>query len=119
MDTSAVVTIATGVFTAIGGFAGGRRVAASEANSAATTAMAVASTTVDMLKTQIEGLQRREELNRASVTDLTAKIVTLEGLVTQRADVETVKVMVRIIAEKVGADVSHVMVDPAHAGPDH
>lgn len=119
MDTSAVVTIATGIFTAVGGFAGGRRMAASEANSAASTAMAVANTTVDMLKTQIEGLQRREQETSTTLDRLSSRIIVLEGLVTQRADVETVKSIVRIIAEKVGADVAHLMVDPPNAGPNH
>ena len=118
MDTSGLITIATGAFTAVGGFFGGRRMATSDANSATQTAMTVASTTVDMLQSQVDGLQGREELRTVSFDLLASKVVILEGLVTQRADVETVKTIIRIIAEKVGADVSHV-VDPTHAGPDH
>lgn len=63
----------------------------------------VASDTVDMLQTQVDLLKEDKEHRDLEILDLNNRVAVLEGLVTQRAAVEEVKVTVDRIADKVGA----------------
>jgi len=90
--STAILSISTGV----GGYLSGRvtgRGAASQ----------IATDTVDMLQTQVELLKGDKEHRDLEILDLTQRVAVLEGLVTQRAEVQEVKVVVDKIAVKVGA----------------
>lgn len=84
MDANSIITIAIGVAGTVGGYMGGRK------NSS------IATETVSMLTTQIDTLKEQVE----QIPILLNRIETLEGLVTQRADVETVKQIVTEIKGK-------------------
>lgn len=84
MDASTIITILVGVAGVSGGWVGGRK------NSA------LASDTIMLLTTRMDAIQ--QEANR--IPGLLGRIAVLESLVTQRADVETVKEIVTRIEEK-------------------
>jgi hypothetical protein len=99
MDSGTIITVLTGLGGVVGGFFGGKRLAVS-------TAVDV----VDLLQAAVEQLQADKAQKDEQLTDLRARILVLEELVTQKADVEAVRVevggvrqVVDRIAEKVGA----------------
>lgn len=103
MDTSAIVTLATGLAGIIGGAWGGARYSRSHEAE-------LASTTLDMLEARINELERQNGEKSTRVVELMTRVEVLESLVTQRAEVEAVHVevtevkgIVSRIAVKVGA----------------
>jgi len=99
MDSGTIITVLTGLGGVVGGFFGGKRLAVS-------TAVDV----VDLLQAAVEQLQADKEAKDRELVELRARILVLEELVTQKADVEAVRVevggvrqVVDRIAEKVGA----------------
>lgn len=99
MDSSTIVTVLTGLGGVVGGFFGGKRLAVS-------TAVDV----VDLLQAAVEQLQADNGDKGKEIEALKERIAVLESLVTQKADVEAVRVevggvrqVVDRIAEKVGA----------------
>jgi len=96
MDLNSILVTASAVGTGLGGFIGGRW-------SARGIASDVASDTVEMLQTQVNLLKEDKEHRDLEILDLTQRVAVLEGLVTQRAEVEQVQRVVDRIAEKVGA----------------
>jgi len=99
MDSGTIITVLTGLGGVVGGFFGGKRLAVS-------TAVDV----VDLLQAAVEQLQADGAKKDEQLVDLRARILVLEELVTQKADVEAVRVevggvrqVVDRIAEKVGA----------------
>jgi len=99
MDSSTIITVLTGLGGVVGGFFGGKRLAVS-------TAVDV----VDLLQAAVEQLQADKTHQERELVELRARILVLEELVTQKADVEAVRVevggvreVVDRIAEKVGA----------------
>lgn len=80
--------------TAIGGFWGGRITGRSSASQ-------IAVDTVDLLQAQVETL-RGEKTNRdVELAELRARVEILEGLVTQRAEVEELSGKVSLVKETV------------------
>lgn len=79
MDTQAILTGITAVSIAIGSFWGGRQ-----------TAMGIAVDTVELLQVQVATLTQKGEEKDELVADLRGRVEVLEGLVTQRAEVEAV-----------------------------
>lgn len=99
MDSSTIVTVLTGLGGVVGGFFGGKRLAIS-------TAVDV----VNLLQTAVEQLREDQQLKDLQIAELNARIIVLESLITQKADVEAVRVevggvrqVVDRIAGKVGA----------------
>ena len=99
MDSGTIITVLTGLGGVVGGFFGGKRLAVS-------TAVDV----VDLLQAAVEQLQADKAEKDKELTELRARILVLEELVTQKADVEAVRVevggvreVVDRIATKVGA----------------
>lgn len=99
MDSGTIITVLTGLGGVVGGFFGGKRLAVS-------TAVDV----VDLLQAAVEQLQADKAQKDEQLVELRARILVLEELVTQKADVEAVRVevggvrqVVDRIAEKVGA----------------
>jgi hypothetical protein len=94
MDANAIITILTGVAGVFGGFVGGKRLGNVQATS---------------LTVSTVGRTQGEEKNE-QIASLTGRLSALEGLVTQRAEVEAVHVdvlenqhVLHRIAAKVGA----------------
>lgn len=83
--------------TAIGAWVAGRKGARSES-------LNEASQTVQLLRAEIETLKSRLEERDQQIAELRGRLITMEDLVTQRADVDGVRRVVDSIAEKVGAD---------------
>lgn len=103
IDASVIATAIISVTTAIGGFASGR--ATGRVN-----ATQVAVDTVDLLQSQIEVLKEDRDQKEVELAELKGRVTVLEGLVTQRAEVEEVSLKVSLvketvdrIAERVGA----------------
>lgn len=96
MDADAIITILTGVAGVTGGLIGGKRLGQNQAQQ---TAVSV----VELLQAAVEELKRQNEVKTAEVADLRGRISVLEDLVTQRAEVEEVRVLVDKIAVKLGA----------------
>lgn len=103
MDADAVITILTGAAGVAGGFLGGKRLG----NAQATT---VAVSTVELLQMAVAELRAQNETKDQQIATLQGRVDSLEALVTQRAEVEAVhvdvresRVILRKIAEKVGA----------------
>lgn len=99
MDSGTIITVLTGLGGVVGGFFGGKRLAVS-------TAVDV----VELLQAAVEQLERELHARDREVQDLKTRIEVLEQLVTQKADVEAVRVevggvraVVDRIADKVGA----------------
>lgn len=99
MDSGTIITVLTGLGGVVGGFFGGKRLAVS-------TAVDV----VDLLQAAVEQLQADKDQKDRELAELRARILVLEELVTQKADVDAVRVevggvrqVVDRIAEKVGA----------------
>jgi len=103
MDLSSIAAVGTALGTGLGGYLGGRmtgRNALSE----------IAADTVEMLQTQVNILQDDKEHKELELTDLRNRVQVLEGLITQRAEVEELSTKVTLvketvdrIADKVGA----------------
>lgn len=98
-----IVTAVVLIFTAFGSFWGGRRTGGERS-------VEIAATTVQMLQDQVDLLKEQIEQRDVKIATLEAKMEVLEALVTQRAEVEEVKVeivgvrqVVDRIAHKVGA----------------
>lgn len=83
MDANAVITILTGAAGVAGGFFGGKRMGNNQA-----TAMAV--DTVELLQVAVGELRTQSHIKDEEIADLRGRVATLEGLVTQRAEVEAV-----------------------------
>lgn len=103
MDVNAVMTAIGGVAVAAGSFWGGKRSGQSQS-------MGIAVDTVELLQVQVATLTNNREEKDAKIADLSARVEILEGLVTQRAEVEAVhqqvegvRGVVDRIATKVGA----------------
>lgn len=89
MNIDAAVAILIGIAGVLGGWTGGRRGAVA-ANAA------LAQGTIDLLQSRVTAMET--EINR--IPALLDRIAFLESLVTQRADVETVKEIVTRIEER-------------------
>lgn len=96
MDADAIITILTGAAGVTGGFFGGKRLGNGQAQQAAVS-------TVELLQIAVAELERQGRLKDDELSDLRGRVSVLEDLVTQRAEVEEVRVIVDKIAEKVGA----------------
>jgi len=103
MDPNAVLTAAAAVGTGLGGFVGGRLTAKNALSD-------IASDTVEMLQTQVNILQENKEYAEVELLELRSRVTVLEGLVTQRAEVEELSAKVSLvkdtvdrIADRVGA----------------
>lgn len=94
MDLNALTNIATIVGVAVGGYAGGRMQGRSSASQ-------IASDTVEMLQTQVDLLKEDKETRDSELTDLRHRVEILEGLVTQRAEVEELSVKVSLVKDTV------------------
>lgn len=95
MDAGVIITVATGVAAAAGGLLGGRRLGNSQAEQTAVTTVELLSLAVAELRAQVNA--KDEEL-----ASLRGRISLLEGLVTQRAEVEAVHTVVEKIADRLG-----------------
>ncbi len=103
MDANAIITILTGVAGVFGGFVGGKRLGNVQATSLTVSTVGLLEVAVGELRTQVE--EKNEQ-----IASLTGRLSALEGLVTQRAEVEAVHVdvlenqhVLHRIAAKVGA----------------
>lgn len=97
MDSSTIVTVLTGVGGVVGGFFGGKRLAVS-------TAVDV----VELLQAAVEQLQQDQERKELEITELKARTLVLESLITQKADVEAVRIEVggvRTVVDRIAAKV--------------
>jgi hypothetical protein len=88
MDSNTIIQVLIGVAGITGGFFGGKRLASGEAVS---TAVEV----VELLRVQVEFLTTKGATDTSKIADLRARVDILEGLVTQRAEVEAVHVEVQ------------------------
>jgi len=103
MNYGEILTAVGIASTGLGGFVSGRisgRAGASQ----------IATDTVDLLKAQVDVLKGDKEHRDLEILDLISRVVVLEGLVTQRAEVgelttkvSMVKDTVDRIADRVGA----------------
>jgi hypothetical protein len=103
MDIGTAFTVVSGLGVGFGGYIGGRLQGRS-------TTSQIAADTVSMLSEQVDLLKNDKEARELDILDLTQRVAVLEGLVTQRAEVEElsgkvdlVKDEVHRIAVKVGA----------------
>lgn len=103
MAIETVITAVVLICTAFGSFWGGRRTGGDRS-------VEIAATTVQMLQDQVDILKEQIEHRDIKIAALEAKMEILEAMVTQRAEVEEVKVevigvrqVVDRIAHKVGA----------------
>lgn len=96
MDASNYIAILTGVAGVIGGLVGGKRLGDSQAHQTAVD-------TVELLQIAVAELERQGRLKDDELADLRGRVAVLEGLVTQRAEVEEVRTIVDRIAVKMGA----------------
>lgn len=97
MDSSTIITVLTGIGGVVGGFFGGKRLAVS-------TAVDV----VELLQAAVEQLQQDQVRKDLEITELKARIVVLESLITQKADVESVRLEVggvRQVVDRIAAKV--------------
>lgn len=94
MDLNALANIATVVGVAVGGYAGGRLQGRSSASQ-------IASDTVEMLQAQVEVLKEDKDVRDAELVDLRHRVEILEGLVTQRAEVEELNTKVSLVKDTV------------------
>lgn len=103
VDAGTTFTAILAIGTALGGYVGGRATGRSASSQ-------IATDTVEMLQAQIEILQENKDERELELQDLRNRVAVLEGLVTQRAEVEELSVKVSLvkdtvdrIADKVGA----------------
>lgn len=103
MDLDTLITGAIGISGLVGGFVGGRR-------TASTHAVGIAVDTVELLQVQVGTLVEQNVEKDKEITNLQTRVDILEEMVTQKAEVEAVKVavdgvrdVVDAIATKVGA----------------
>lgn len=96
MDASNLITVLTGVAGVLGGFFGGKRLGNSQAHQTAVD-------TVELLQVAVAELERQGHIKDDELADLRGRVAVLEGLVTQRAEVEEVRTIVDRIAIKMGA----------------
>jgi|EndMetStandDraft_4_1072995.scaffolds.fasta_scaffold00581_19 hypothetical protein len=94
MDVGSILTAVSIVGTGFGGFVGGRA-------SGRTAASQIATDTVDMLSAQIELLKEDKEHRELEILDLNSRVAVLEGLVTQRAEVEELNTKVSLVKDVV------------------
>lgn len=94
MDYGSILGVVGAVGTGFGGYVGGRLTGRS-----ATTQ--IAHDTVDMLQAQIEVLQQNKDQRELEMLDLLQRVAVLEGLVTQRADVEELSNRVSLVKDTV------------------
>lgn len=66
-----------------------------------TSASQIAADTVEMLQAQVGSLQDDKEARDSELTDLRHRVEILEGLVTQRAEVEELNVKVSLVKDTV------------------
>ena len=96
MDPNNIITILTGAAGVTGGFFGGRKLGKMQ-----TSALTV--DIVGLLQAAVEELRTQAQQKDEKISELTARVGVLEGLVTQRAEVGEVHAIVDRIAVKVGA----------------
>lgn len=103
MDVGSIMTAAGAIGTGLGGFVTGRMTSKNSWSD-------IATDTVEMLQTQVNILQENKEQSEVELHELRSRVTVLEGLVTQRAEVEELSAKVSLvketvdrIAEKVGA----------------
>lgn len=84
MDASAILASATAIAGIVGGFVGGRKTAGREA-------VGIAADTVELLQVQVDLLKQKGEEKDAKLLELGVRVEVLEGLVTQRAEVEALR----------------------------
>ncbi len=96
MSIDTVLTVVMVATTGLGGWYSGKR-------SSRGATLGETANTVTILTGEIESLKRNLEEKQSQLTVMHGRILTLEDLVTQRADVEGVRRIVEKIAEKVGA----------------
>ena len=89
MDANAAITVLVGIAAVMGGWVGGRRNVVRENAT-------LAQETITLLTTRLTVT----ESEAAKIPMLMERIAVLESLITQRADVETVKQIVTRIEEK-------------------
>lgn len=83
MDYADALTAVGLAGTGVGGYIGGRMTGRSAA-------VQIASVTVEMLETQVNLLKEDKDRRELEILDLLQRVAVLEGLVTQRAEVEEV-----------------------------
>lgn len=96
VDINAIITTVMLIATGLGGWYGGKR--ASRGGH-----LGEAAATVTILMGEVDILKRKLTERDAELAEMRGRILTLEDLVTQRADVQGVRTVVDRIAEKVGA----------------
>lgn len=96
MDPVSIIALVAGAVTAVGGFIGGRKMAASQG-------LTVAHQTVGLLESQIQLLQAREEEKEATIRALSSRVEVLEAMVLQREDLGSMKADIALIKEKLNA----------------
>lgn len=103
MGIETIVAILVSLAGTIGGYVGGKR-------SGSSTAVGTAVSVVELLQVQVEALTQKGAEKDELIADLRGRVEVLEGLVTQRAEVEAVRIevlgvrgIVDRIAETVGA----------------
>lgn len=89
MDVGAITSLGLSAASIAAGFMVGRR--------------GIAAETVTMLQAQVEAHERDKVIRDRNIVLLEGRIEVLESLVTQRASVEEVRVIVERIADRVGA----------------
>lgn len=97
MDSGTIITVLTGIGGVVGGFFGGKRLAVS-------TAVDV----VELLQAAVEQLENNQARKDVEITELKARVILLESLITQKADVEAVRVEVggvREVVDRIAAKV--------------
>lgn len=97
MDSGTVITVLTGIGGIVGGFFGGKRLAVS-------TAVDV----VELLQAAVEQLESNQRRKDLEIEELKARILVLESLITQKADVEAVRLEVggvRQVVDRIAAKV--------------
>lgn len=94
MDFGSMITVVSTASVGLGGYFGGRM-------SARTAASQIAADTVEMLQAQIETLKEDKEHRELEILDLNSRVAVLEGLVTQRAEVEVLSTKISLVKETV------------------
>lgn len=94
IDAGTAITIATGVAGVVGGYFGGKKTSAAQGDTVSAQASAI-----EALRTRID----LQDMTLATIPGMKDEIRILQGLVTQRANVEEVINIVTRIEEKVDA----------------